>query len=305
MNIIFMGSPDFACPTLQKLIDSPHNIVAVYAQPPRPAGRGQQPRKTAVHQLADAHNIPVHTPLKLRDDALATLQATPCDAIVVVAYGLLLPQAVLDHAPCLNLHPSTLPRWRGAAPLQHTLLHGDTTTDICIMKLDIGMDTGPVYARNSMDVPEDMTLGELHDITATKGADMMLDVLNNLTHLTPTPQEERGMTLAHKISPNMRPIDWAQPATIIHNHIRGLTPRPAATTSYNGDTWKILGSTISSEETKAKAGTILRADATGIAVACADNSVINLTILQRPSKKPLSVEVFLRGFEFGKNATFA
>lgn len=300
-----MGSPDFACPTLQKLMDSDHEIVCAYAQPPRPAGRGQKLRPTAVHALAEANNIPVRTPLKLRDDALKELCATPCDAIVVVAYGLLLPQAVLDHAPCLNLHPSALPRWRGAAPLQHTLLHGDDTTEICIMQLDAGMDTGPVYLRESMDVPTEMTLQEIHDITATRGADMMLDVLNTLHERTPEPQEERGMTLAHKITPDMRPIDWNQTATVIHNHIRGLSPFPGATTQCNGETWKILGSALSNGTHNQESGHILKSENGELFIACGEKTVLALTHLQRPSKKAMDVKDFLAGFEFEEKSCFS
>ncbi len=299
-----MGSPDFACPSLQKLIASKHDIVAVYAQPPRPAGRGQKLKQTAVHALAAEHGISVYTPLKLRDDALTELLNIECDAIVVVAYGLLLPQAVLDKAPCLNVHPSALPRWRGAAPLQHALLHGDATTDICIMQLDIGMDTGPVYARKSMNIPTQMTLGELHDITAEHGADMLLEVLSDLGKRTPEAQEERGATLAHKITPDMRPIDWGQPANIVHNHIRALNPFPTATLTFGDETWKILGSELNTEGHNKPVGTVITTSVDGIDVACGKQTVLRLTKLQRPGKKPLLMQEFLAGFKFSENACF-
>lgn len=305
MNIIFMGSPDFACPTLEKLINSEHTIQAVYAQPPRPAGRGQKERKTPVHILSEQHNLTVRTPERLKGEALEELLATPADVIVVVAYGLLLPKAVLDHAICLNLHPSALPRWRGAAPLQHTLLNGDDRTDICIMKLDEGMDTGPVYMRQELCVPKDMTCGTLHDVTACEGGDMMLHAVNNLTQMDAIPQEDTGSTLAHKITPEMRKIDWSLTATKIHNKIRAFSPFPTATTLYGKEVWKFIESIPDEQTHTLPAGNIIEASSSGIVVACGDGTALRILRLQRPSKKPLPVANFMQGFTFKSGDSFS
>lgn len=282
MKLIFMGSPAFALPALKAVLAAGHDVVAAYTQPPRPSGRGQKVQNTPVHDLALAHNIPVHTPKRLKDEALDELLQIECDAIVVVAYGLLLPQAVLDHAPCLNIHPSALPRWRGPAPLQHTLWAGDVTTQVCVMGLDAGMDTGPVYMRQDVDVPVDMTLGMLHDMTAEVGAELLVQVLENLHQRTPVPQVVDGVTLAPKIAKDMRPLDWGQSAVQVHNQIRAMSPFPAATMRVGDEVWKVLQGIVLEEKNDFAAGEILGLN-DEIKVACGEG-VIALTKVQRPGK---------------------
>jgi methionyl-tRNA formyltransferase len=293
MKLIFMGTPAFALPSLQALLESTHDIVCVYTQPPRPAGRGKKLSPSPIQNLAEEHNIPVRTPRRLRDEALEELRATPCDAIVVVAYGLLLPQPALDHAPCLNVHPSALPRWRGPAPIQHTLLAGDKTTEICIMQLDAGMDTGPVYQCEQFMVQRDDTYGDLHDKLAKYGALMLVDVLDHFTSAVATPQPNEGITLAPKITPDMRSINWKNPAGQVHNHIRALSPTPGATCRHGPTTLKILRSTFCFEE--GAVGEILNIEDDGIVVGCGEKSVKLLT-LQRPGKQAMAAGEFTKGY---------
>lgn len=293
MRLIFMGSPDFAIPSLQALLESEHDIVCVYTQPPRPAGRGQKMRNTPIHDLAQKHGLEVRTPKRLRNQALEELQATECDAIAVVAYGLLLPKGVLQHAPCLNVHPSALPRWRGPAPLQHTVLNGDPTTEVCIMQLDEGMDTGPVYRRESFAVGADETVGELHDRLSKEGGRMLRHVLDDFAHQTAQKQPEEGVCIAPKITPDMRPIDWAKPAQDVHNHIRGMSPFPSATSHHGETPLKILKSHLT--QGSGKPGTILKAGKNDIVVACGEGAVC-LTKLQRPGKQAMDAQAFLQGY---------
>lgn len=297
MNLIFMGSPAFAVPSLKALVEAGHTIVAVYTQPPRPAGRGQKLTPTAVHQEAERLGLgdKVKHPERLRGEALDDIMAIPCEAVCVVAYGLLLPKRLVDDKLCLNVHPSALPRWRGAAPIQHTLLAGDTTTDVCIMKLDEGMDTGPVYHRTPLAISPDTTAGSLHDTCANIGARALVHVLANLDTLQPIPQTGEA-TLAPKITPNMRPIDWHQPSTVIHNHIRALSPSPAATAVLGGEVVKVLSSCVivSAMKPSCPPGTILKAD-TELHIACGDG-VLRILSLQRPNKKPMLAEDALRGW---------
>lgn len=289
-----MGSPDFALPTLEALIRSQHTISAIYTQPPRPAGRGKKQQPTAVHQRAVQEKLPVFTPERLKGDSLQTLlqQAKHVDAIIVVAYGLLLPKALVNHFPCLNLHPSALPRWRGAAPLQHTLLTGDASTEICIMHLDAGMDTGPVYSRTALDLPENINLGDLHDITASMGAEKMMAVLNHLEVLSPIPQTETGATIAPKITKEMRKIDWHQSAKNIHNHIRGLSPFPAATTSIHQKPCKLYASTYTEATHNHSPGEII--SLAPFTVACGSGSLDILELQKAGSTRQIAVD-FMRG----------
>lgn len=302
-KIIFMGSPAFALPSLRALIESDFDIVAVYSQPPRPAGRGKKRTPTPIHQLAEAHGIPIFTPEKLsREEAEKITELRP-DFICVAAYGLLLPEYVLEIAPCLNVHPSALPRWRGAAPIQHTILSGDTTTDLCIMEMEKGLDTGPVYKRVPYDVGTNETAGELHDHMATEGAKHLLNVLENWP-ITPEPQPEEGVAYAHKITKDMCPINWTKSAQDIHNHIRGLSPFPGATTLHGDVRLKVLGSILSAKTTDLPAGQIISNVNNGIDVACGDGHVLTLTQLQRPGKKPQEAKVFLQGYSFEEESLF-
>ena len=295
MRLIFMGTPDFSVPTLNALVDAGHEIVAVYTQPPRPAGRGKQPRPTPVAARAKVLGLPIRTPLNFKDqadrDALAALNA---DAAVVVAYGLLLPQAVLD-APkqgCFNLHASLLPRWRGAAPIQRAIMAGDTQTGVCIMQMEAGLDTGPVLLRKTVEIGATETTGALHDRLASLGAAAIVQALDQLDQLTPHIQPDAGVTYAAKIDKAEARVDWTKPATEVDQLIRGLSPFPGAWCDVAGERVKLLASQRASGD--AAPGTVLD----GFTIACGTGAV-TITRAQRQGKKAMSAEEVLRGLDLG------
>ncbi len=298
-----MGSPAFAVPSLLAIHQAGIKIERVYTQPPRPAGRGQQLTPTAVQQAAAALKIPpehIFTPTRLRDEVLADLLAHPCQMVVVVAYGLLLPKALVEAKTCINLHPSALPRWRGAAPLQHTLLAGDAQTEICIMQLDAGMDTGPVYSRTPLTLPPDMSYGPLHDYTSAVGAEELVQVLRQLPELKPVAQTGEA-TLAPKISAADRVLDFSKPASHLHNQIRALAPSPAATwalpPALHGEVLKVLKSEATSTTTQAQPGTVLGLQGPALQVACGQGSVLNILALQRPGREKGPAAEVWRGLQ--------
>ncbi|MGI9383072.1 MAG: methionyl-tRNA formyltransferase [Methyloligellaceae bacterium] len=299
MRLVFMGTPDFAVPTLTGLIGAGYAVAGVYTQPPRPAGRGMAERRSPVHAVADQAGLPVFTPTTLKDpEAQAELAGLGADVAVVVAYGLILPKPVLA-APRhggLNLHGSYLPRWRGAAPIQRAILAGDTETGIMVMRMDEGLDTGPVCLGERMPIGGDMTAGELHDRMATLGADLILRALAALARgsLDCTPPPEAGASYAPKIEKAETRIDWARPAAEVHNHIRGLSPFPGAWCELERDgkreRVKILRS-----EVAAGAGAPGEALDDELCVACGEGAV-RLTQVQRAGKQPAAAAAFLRGF---------
>ncbi len=304
LKLIFMGTPAFAVPTLQALIASHHQVVAVYSQPPRPAGRGKKEQSSPIHQLAEKHHIPIFTPTSLKtEDVQATFKAHGADAAIVVAYGLLLPEAILNGCSmgCINVHPSSLPRWRGAAPLACTLLSGDMETDICIMQMDKGLDTGDVLLRKTYALHENLTTGELHDWLSVEAAPLVLQTLEGLQNgsITPKKQNVEGITYAPKIDKEDRPIDWSLPADIVHDHIRGLSPYPSATFEFNGETIKVLRSENAHTVSFAKAGMVMNDN---LSIACGDGGVVRLKVLQRAGKSTMSAEEFLRGFPIPKGS---
>lgn len=297
MRIIFMGTPEFSVPTLTEIVSSGHEVVAVYTRAPKPAGRGQEERKTPVHLAAEGFGIPVFTPKSLRGEAEQLLFAShDAELAVVVAYGLLLPKPILQ-APalgCLNLHGSLLPRWRGAAPIQRAVMAGDAQTGVMVMQMDEGLDTGPVALGEVIPVGPDMTAGELHDAMMRVGADLMGRALAALERgsLDFVPQPEEGAVYAKKIEKAEARIDWSRPAQEVHNHIRGLSPFPGA--------WfeivlggkpvrvKALRSTMASGS--GAPGTLLD----GLTIACGDGAV-RLTQVQREGKGAMDAATFLRG----------
>ncbi len=299
LRIVFMGTPDFSVPTLSAIADAGHEIVAVYSQPPRPAGRGMQAQKSPVHAFAEQAGFPVLTPRTLRDEAAqAAFRAHDADAAVVVAYGLILPRAILD-APrhgCFNLHGSALPRWRGAAPIQRAIMAGDARTAAMIMRMDEGLDTGPVCASAPIDIDPEMTAGQLHDVMAVRGAALMVEALARLEAgtLTSTPQSEAGITYAAKIDKTEARIDWSRPAAEVHNRIRGLAPWPGAffEIAHGGKTERIKVLRATLAEGSAAPGTILAAD--GV-IACGTGA-IRLLEIQRAGKRPMPIAEALRGF---------
>jgi methionyl-tRNA formyltransferase len=291
MRIAFMGSPDFAVPALRSLHGAGHRIVAVYSQPARPAGRGRAVRRCPVHVVAEDLGLPVRTPPRLRNDAeaQAAFASLDLDAAVVAAYGLILPQAMLD-APrrgCLNIHASLLPRWRGAAPIQAAILAGDPETGITIMQMDAGLDTGAMLLSRSVPITPRTTTATLHDTLASIGANLILDTLS--TNVVPRPQPDTGVTYAAKLSRENGRIDWSQPADAVDRQVRAFDPWPGTFTVLQGAPLKIL--TVGLAERSGVPGMVLD-DA--LTVACG-NGAVRLIRVQLPSRGPLDAAAFLRG----------
>jgi methionyl-tRNA formyltransferase len=295
LRLAFMGTPPFSVAPLAALISAGHEIVCVYSQPPRPAGRGQAEQKGAVHAFAEANGILVRTPKSLRNaEAQAEFAALELDAAVVVAYGLILPKPILD-APklgCVNIHASLLPRWRGAAPIQRAIMAGDAETGVMTMLMDEGLDTGPVLMAERLPIPADMTAGQLHDALAPLGADLIVRTMAALGRggITPQPQTEDGMTYAAKISKDETHLNWAEDSEAIRNRIRGLAPAPGAWTMINAERVKVLKAS--------------RADGSGapgvaiddaLTIACGSGA-LKLETLQRQGRGPMAAADLLRGF---------
>ena len=299
LRLVFMGTPDFACPTLRTLIAAGHEIAAVYTQPPRAAGRGMKERRSPIHELALAHGLTVRTPARLRDpEAQAEFAALGADAAIVVAYGLILPQAVLD-APrlgCFNLHASLLPRWRGAAPIQRAIMAGDSETGACIMQMDAGLDTGPVLARESCPIGPDDTAGSLHDKLAEIGAALMCKTLiAGAEHrIEPVPQPDSGITYADKIGKEEARLDWTRRAAALDCQIRGLTPFPGAWCEIPRDGKPVRVKILAA---RACAGTGAPGTALDdrLTIACGADA-LRIERVQRAGKAPALAEDFLRGF---------
>ncbi len=300
LKIAFMGTPDFSVPALEAIHAAGHDVLAVYSQPPRPAGRGLAERPSPVHAKAMALGIPVRTPRSLKDAEQQTLFADlNADAAVVIAYGLILPQPVLA-APrlgCFNVHASALPRWRGAAPIQRAIMAGDTETAVMVMRMEEGLDTGPVGMTRTVPIGPDTTAGELHDTLASRGAELIVAALAALENGTfnAVPQPADGVTYAAKIDKKETGIDFTRPAAEVHNHIRGLSPFPGAwceVTPQGGkpERIKILRSTLG--EGRGQPGEVLD-DA--LTIACGDGAV-RLLEVQRAGKRAMTAEEFLRGF---------
>lgn len=299
LRVVFMGTPDFAVPTLLGVIGAGYAVAGVYTQPPRPAGRGMAERRSPVHAIADQAGLPVFTPATLKEpEPQAELVGLDADVAVVVAYGLILPKPVLD-APrhgCLNLHGSYLPRWRGAAPIQRAILAGDTETGVMVMRMDEGLDTGPICLGERVAIDGNMTAGELHDRMAGLGADLMLRALAALGRgsLDCTPQPEEGASYAPKIEKSETRIDWGKPAIQVHNHIRGLSPFPGAWCELEREGRRERLKVLRSEPANG-AGAPGEALDDALCIACGEGAV-RLTQVQRAGKQPAAAAVFLRGF---------
>jgi methionyl-tRNA formyltransferase len=307
LRIIFAGTPDFAVPSLAALLDAPVappglpplEVVAVYTQPDRPAGRGRQLQASPVKTLALKHGLTVVQPesLKKDPDAVGRLAAFDADLMVVVAYGLLLPVSVLD-APrlgCVNVHASLLPRWRGAAPIQRALLAGDPETGVCIMRMEAGLDTGPVYHRVATPIGPRDTGADLHDRLGALGARALLDALPGIADgsLIPEPQAEDQVTYAHKLTKDEAIIDWHQPAETIGRMIRAYNPWPVAQTRLDSETLRVWAAEVDPERTTdAPAGTVIAARKSGIEVA-AGRGILRIVRLQPPGKRAMAAADFL------------
>jgi methionyl-tRNA formyltransferase len=294
MRLTFMGTPEFAVPVLIELAARGHEIAAVYTRAPRPAGRGMDIQHTPVEREARRLALPVYTPKTLRDEEVqAAFRSHNADLAVVVAYGLILPKPVLE-APrlgCFNVHASLLPRWRGAAPINRAIMAGDAETGITIMRMEQGLDTGAMAMTQRVSINADMTAGELHDVLARLGADLMVQALAAAERgsLTFTPQPQAGATYAEKISKNETHIDWTKPWMHVHDHIRGLSPFPGAWFEFGGARVKALRSTKG--DGAGPAGAVLDDRLT---IACGTGAV-RLTQVQRAGKQPMNADEFLRG----------
>ncbi|MEO1549280.1 MAG: methionyl-tRNA formyltransferase [Pseudomonadota bacterium] len=298
MRVIFMGTPQFSLPALEALIDAGHEVVAVYAQPPRPAGRGKQPRPGPVLAHAQQLGLPTATPLNFKRHAdRADFAALNADVAVVVAYGLILPQELLDapHFGCLNIHASLLPRWRGAAPIHRAVMEGDAKTGICIMQMEAGLDTGPVLNRAETGISAQDTTGTLHDRLAQMGAHLIVETVDGLP-MAATPQDTLGVSYAQKIDKTEARIDWSKSAADVDRQIRGLSPAPGAWTQVGDERLKVLGSAVVTGVQGAEPGTTLDDRLT---VACA-NGAVRLTSAQRAGKSAAPTDQVLRGFPVPK-----
>lgn len=290
MRVVFMGTPDFSVPALDA-IHAAHDVACVYTQPPRPAGRGKQPRLTPVHARAQALGLPVRHPASLKTpEAQAEFAALDTDVAVVVAYGLILPQPVLD-APrfgCLNIHASLLPRWRGAAPIQRAIMAGDTETGICIMQMEAGLDTGPVLLCATTPILDTDTAQTLHDRLSDIGAGLICEALTALPDLEPTPQPETGVTYAAKIDKAEARVDWTENSVVIARQIRGLSPFPGAWCETPLGRLKLLNARAVTGQ--GRPGEVLH----GLTVACGDGAV-EIREVQRQGKRAMSAQDLLRG----------
>ncbi len=301
LRLAFMGTPDFAVPALRALHEAGHSIVAVYSQPPKPAGRGQQLQKSPVQLFAEAHNLPVYTPKSLRTpEAQAEFAALRLDAAIVAAYGLILPQPILN-APrlgCLNIHASLLPRWRGAAPIHRALLAGDAETGITIMQMDAGLDTGAMLRKATTPIGPAMTAGDLHDVLAAQGAALIVPTLAAYAAdaIMPEPQPETGVTYAHKLQKNEGALDWSLTAETLARQVRGLQPWPGCYFRYGDETIKLLAAETANGS--GAPGTLLDTQAT---IACGTGA-LRLLRVQRPGKGAISGADWLNGLRLQPGA---
>jgi methionyl-tRNA formyltransferase len=296
-----MGTPDFAVPSLDALVGAGHEVACVYTQPPRPAGRGRRVQRSAVHEAALAHKLAVCTPATLKDAATqAEFAALRADACVVVAYGLILPKPILE-APrlgCVNVHASLLPRWRGAAPIQRALLAGDRETGVTIMRMDQGLDTGPILAQEPIPIPPTATASGMHDLLAWAGARLLVPTLEAFAagKIVPRPQPAVGATYAKKLTREDGALDWREPAEALARRVRALEPWPGAWFEAKGERVKVLAAGYALDRPKAGPGTVLDGGPERVlAVACGQGA-LRITHVQRPGRAAMEASEFLRGF---------
>lgn len=299
LRLVFAGTPEFAVPCLQALIGAGYDLAAVYTQPDRPAGRGRKLQQSPVKALALEQGIPVCQPLSLKRDARARaeLRDWAADLMVVVAYGLILPVSVLETPTlgCVNVHASLLPRWRGAAPIQRAVLAGDPVSGVCIMRMEAGLDTGPVYLRRQLELDAGETGGSLHDKLASLGAQALIEALPGIADgsLVPEPQDDASATYAHKLEKAEARIDWSQPALAIERQVRAFDPWPVAQTSLQGEILRIWSArAVDREAAGAAPGGVVAADKAGILVATGAGTLL-ITRLQPPGKRPMAAADFL------------
>lgn len=303
LRVVFMGTPDFAVSTLMQIVGAGHEVVGCYSQPPRPADRGMEPRKSPVHVIAESFNIPVYTPPSMKGGIEQTIfKSLKADVAIVVAYGHILPKPILltPKFGCLNLHASKLPRWRGAAPIQRSLMAGDEETAVSIMKMDEGLDTGPIAMEETVSIDPNMTAGDLHDQLAIVGSDLIIEALAHLETkaLNFTEQKKTGVTYANKITKYETRIKWGRNAKDVHNHIRGISPFPGAWCEFENGGQKERLKVLRTRRMDGEGlpGEIMDDQLT---VACG-KGLIRLEQVQRAGKKPMNAEDFLRGAPVSK-----
>ena len=300
MRIVFMGTPDFAVPSLERLIADGHDIAAVYTQPDKPKNRGMKLTPSPVKEVALAHQIPVVQPQKLREEGvLETLAAYQPELIVVVAYGKLLPKALIDLPPkgCINVHSSLLPKYRGAAPINWVVINGEAETGVTIMDIAEALDAGDIISQAATPIDPNESVETLHDRLAVMGAELLSRTVVSIADGTARriPQEDSQSTYAPMLSRELSPIDWSRSAREIHNQIRGLTPWPATTMELSGSTFKVYAAEETGETTGKPAGTLVGTDKRGICMACGDGKVLRVLELQAPGKKRMKAPDYLRG----------
>lgn len=304
MNIVFMGTPEFAVPSLKKLIQK-YNVTAILTQPDKPKGRGKKMAYSAVKEEGLKHEIPVYQPIKLKDDSelIAKLKELKPDFIIVVAFGQILTKEVLDIPKygCINLHASLLPMYRGAAPLNWAIINGEKVSGNTTMLMDIGLDTGDMLLKDQIDIPENMTSGELHDILMIRGADLLVKSIEGIVNNTIKPEKQTDETFyAKMLNKEIASICWNKTSKEIHNLVRGLNPWPIAYTQYKGERMKMYETEALNEKSIKEPGTILDVSKDGIKVACND-SVLMIKKVQFPNGKPLTIEQYINGHEIEKN----
>lgn len=300
MKVVFMGTPDFAVPALEKLIKE-HNVVCVYTREPKLSGRGNKLNKTPVHLIAEANGIEVRTPKTLRNtEELQKFTELKADVAVVAAYGLILPLPILEAYPfgCLNLHASLLPRWRGAAPIQRAIEAGDAKSGVTVMQVAEGLDTGDMLLKGEVEITSSTTGGELHDKLALQGAELISRILSDIKSFIPQPQPQDGACYAAKIDKAECKLDFSQKADVLCRKIRAFNPYPAMFFEYGGERFKVLEA--HKAEKYASAGTIIE-DNNSLLIACTDGA-LNITQIQRQGKKLMTIGELLRGFHFAENS---
>jgi methionyl-tRNA formyltransferase len=296
MKIIFAGTPEFGLPCLEALYASTHQLIAIYTQPDRPAGRGQKIQESAVKIWGQARHIPIYQPVNFKSpETVAELRALESDVMIVIAYGLILPKDVLaiPRFGCINVHASILPRWRGAAPIQHAILAGDTETGVTIMQMDVGMDTGPTFLTRTCPIAAEDTAAEVHHHLSTLAAEPLMTVIDKLTEGSiPIPQPHEQANYAPKIHKQDAAINWNQPAVIIDRHIRGYYPWPIAFTQSGAMVFRIHKAQLRTQIYSQAPGTIVAMDAAGMLVAAKEGAILIQTI-QCPGGRPISIADYL------------
>lgn len=300
MKIVFMGTPEFAVPSLEALVAAGHQVVGVFSQPDKPKNRGMKLQPTPVKLCAMVHDLPVYQPTKLRDGtALETIQSLAPDLIVVAAYGRILPQEILDYPKygCINVHSSLLPKYRGAAPIHWSILNGDKETGVTIMHMALALDAGDIISQVKTPIDPDETVEVLHDRLARLGADLLAETVQNIADgtATRTPQDESQVTLAPMLSRELSPMDWTKPARTLHDQVRGLIPWPSATAELNGVKCKIFATAVLDETTGKAPGSVLAADKKGLKIACGEGTVLRIDTLQAAGGKRMAAADYLRG----------